>query len=226
MKKLIALAAGAAVLALAAPAYAHVTVSGPGARQGGYATLTFKAPTESATASTTKLEIDFPTEAPIASVSVQPKAGWTWTEKTAKLATPLADGDGNQITEAVSSITWTATAGGIKPGEFDTFSVSAGPLPKVDSLAFAALQTYSDGTVVRWNQTAAPGSNAEPEHPKPTLTLTSASASASVDSATAASAKSSSSDTTSRTLSIVALALAAVAISLTVVSRAKREQPK
>jgi len=219
MKKLIAAAAGIAVLALAAPAYAHVTVSGQGATQGGYATLTFKAPTESATASTTKLEVDFPAEAPIASVSVQPKPGWTWSEKTAKLATPLTDDDGNQITEAVSSITWTATGTGIRPGEFDTFNVSAGPLPKVDSLAFAAIQTYSDGSVVQWNQTAAPGSNSEPEHPKPTLTLTASSG----DSAPVASTKSSS-DATSRTLAIVALALAAVAVSLAVVNRAKREQ--
>ncbi len=62
-------------------------------------------------------------------------------------------------------------AGGIKPGEFDEFRLSAGPLPKVDSLSFRAIQTYSDGTVVKWIETAAQGSTAEPEHPAPTITL-------------------------------------------------------
>lgn len=218
MKKLIAAAVGTAVLTLAVPAYAHVTVSGQGATQGGYATLTFNIPTESDSASTTKIEIDFPAQSPIASVSVQPKPGWTWTAKTTKLATPLTDDDGNQISQALSSITWTAAGAGIKPGEFETFNVSAGPLPKVDSLAFAAIQTYSDGTVVNWNQAAAPGSDAEPEHPKPTLALTA------TDAPTTSTASQGSSDTTARTLAIVALALAAVALSLTVINRAKRDQ--
>ena len=39
----------------------------------------------------------------------------------------------------------------MKPGEFDVFSVSAGPLPTdVNSISLPALQTYSDGSVVRW----------------------------------------------------------------------------
>jgi uncharacterized protein len=205
----------AAVLAIASPAFAHVTVSGAGATQGGYATLTFTVPTESDTASTTKLTVTLPSDEPIASVSVQPKPGWTHTETEVALARPLTDDDGNQITKAVGSITWTATAdAAIKPGEFDTFNVSAGPLPAVDALAFAAEQTYSDGTVVNWNEVAAPGSS-EPDHPKPTLTLAAASA------APASSSGKSGSDTTALVLSIIALVLAAGAVGGTVVSRAR-----
>lgn len=223
MKRLIALSLGLGIFALAAPAYAHVTVSSPGATQGGFSTLSFNVPTESDAASTTKVEVDFPSDSPIASVAVQPKPGWTHATKTVKLATPLTDDDGNQITEAVSSITWSADAtAAIKPGEFDTFNVSAGPLPEVSSLAFAVVQTYSDGTVVNWNEVAAPGSTVEPEHPKATLALAAAS-SGSDNTATPADATttSSSSDTAAIALSIAALVLAAVALSIAIVTRAK-----
>jgi Domain of unkown function (DUF1775) len=51
------------------------------------------------------------------------------------------------------------------------FDVFAAPLPKADSMQFKALQTYSDGAVVRWIEPKkADGS--EPEHPAPTLKLT------------------------------------------------------
>jgi uncharacterized protein len=225
MRKLFAGAVFAAVFAIATPAFAHVSVSGSGAVQGGYATITFKVPTESDTASTTKLTITFPSDAPLASVSVQPKPGWTYTETDQTLATPLTDDDGNKVTKAVGSITWTADAGaGIKPGEFDTFNISAGPLPEADSMAFAAQQTYSDGSVVNWNEVAAPGT-AEPDHPKPTLTLAKAGDSSGAASSSSSS-NSSSNNTPALVIAIVALVLAVVALGLVVVSRAKASQPK
>ncbi len=47
------------------PASAHVTVQGPGATQGGFTKLTFRVPTEKDVA-TTKIEIAFPVDTPIA----------------------------------------------------------------------------------------------------------------------------------------------------------------
>jgi hypothetical protein len=38
----------------------------------------------------------------------------------------------------------------IKPGQFQEFDVSLGPLPNVDQLVFKALRYYSDGDTVRW----------------------------------------------------------------------------
>ena len=71
--------------------------------------------------------------------------GWTITTEKTKLAKPVKTDDG-EVTEAVSKITWTATAGGLEPGQFDLFTISAGPLPtKPSKLEFKALQTYSDG---------------------------------------------------------------------------------
>jgi uncharacterized protein YcnI len=168
---LIALAAGAALVLPAASAFAHVTVNPKEAAQGGYAKLAFRVPNERDGVNTTRLEVNFPTDHPLASVSVRPHAGWAYTVEKTKLPTPVKSGDGD-ISEAVTRITW--TGGTIKPGEFDEFEVSVGPLPAdADSLTFKALQTYGDGQIVRWIEDArADGS--QPDHPAPVLKLTKA----------------------------------------------------
>ena len=153
----VLLGAAFAVMAGAGAAFAHVTVSSPGAVKGGYATVTIKVPTESATASTVGLKLQLPADTPFSAVSVQPKPGWSYT----------VDKTGSDV----SAITWSATADGIKPGEFDTFNVSIGPLPKdKDSVTFKAIQSYSDGTTANWVEEAS--GSAEPEHPAPQLALT------------------------------------------------------
>ena len=153
----------------------HVVVSAPGATQGGYSVLTFRVPTESDTASTVGVKVQLPTDEPLASVSVQPKDGWIYTVTKSTLATPITTDDG-QVTDAISEIDWTATGGGIAPGEFDQFLVSVGPLPDVPTMTFKAIQHYSDNTDVAWIEEPAAGSTAEPEHPAPTLTLAAAAA--------------------------------------------------
>ncbi|PWJ26706.1 uncharacterized protein YcnI [Branchiibius hedensis] len=162
--------AGTAALVLAtscAAAEAHVRVTPDTATPGSYVTLTFKVPTESATASTTKLEVDLPTDHPFGSVSYQPVTGWTTTVTTSKLATPVKTDDG-EITEAPTKLVWIASAdAAIKPGQFQTFAISVGPVPDTGKLELPAHQTYSDGSVVNWNQ--APTGSQEPEHPAPVL---------------------------------------------------------
>ncbi|HZP29780.1 MAG TPA: DUF1775 domain-containing protein, partial [Acidimicrobiia bacterium] len=72
--------------------------------------------------------------------------------------------------DVVTKVTW--SGGQIVPGAFDLFTVFGGPLPtKTGKLVFKALQTYSDGSVVRWIETPTKGAPA-PENPAPTLTLT------------------------------------------------------
>jgi uncharacterized protein YcnI len=165
------------LVAVAAPAQAHVTVNPNTATPGGYTKVTFRVPNEMDNAKTTKLEVALPADQPIASVSVKPVPGWTATPTTSKLATPIKSHD-HDITEAVSRIVWTADAGSaIKPGEFQEFDVSLGPLPASGQLIFKALQTYSDGTVVRWiDEPSSDGT--EREHPAPVLKLTAAAAAA------------------------------------------------
>jgi periplasmic copper chaperone A len=214
--------AGALLLALAGPAAAHVTVHSTDAVQGGEAELTFRVPTESATASTTKLQVQLPTATPFATVLVRPMTGWTWNTTTVHLAKPVTDDDGDQVSDVVSRVDWTAdsAADAIAPGEYQDFDLSVGPLPRTRTIAFAALQTYSDGTVVAWNETAAPGSSVVPDHPKPVLTLAPA-AGGSTTTVTRVTA-SSSSEVGPVVLSVIALIVAAGALGLAVVGRARR----
>jgi len=197
--------AAAGVLLLAGPASAHVTVQPSTAVKGASdQTFSFRVPNEKDNASTTELQVYFPTATPIASVLVAPTPGWKATITNVKLATPIQTDDG-AITDAVSEITW--TGGSIAPGYYQDFTVDMGQLPSnTGSLTFKALQTYSDGTIVRWIQNEVPG-QPEPANPAPVLTLTNAAGSGSGTStpppaptkATAA-ATSSDSDTTARVL--------------------------
>src|SRR5262249_46814551 len=89
------------------PASAHVTVPSADAAPGGYAELTFRVPTERNDASTTKLQVNFPADAPLASVSVKPHPGWSFQVTNKKLTKPLTTDDGS-VDTVVSAITWTA----------------------------------------------------------------------------------------------------------------------
>lgn len=213
----VAVLAACMVLGLAAPAFAHVTLDPDSAPKGGFTKLTFRVPNEEPSADTTSFAVQFPSDHPLTSVSVKPKDGWTIDVQKAPLSTPLTDDDGNTITEAVSTITW--SGGKVAPGQFDEFDVSVGPLPKdADSLRFPAVQTYSDGTKVSWIEDSVEG-QPEPAHPAPVLTLTAANSSSSSSSsqvaAPAVSSTSSTSDAdTARTLAIVGIALGAVGVVL------------
>jgi len=186
---LLALAATSTLglVALAGPALAHVTVNPGTAPGGGYSKLTFRVPTEEDDASTTKLQIFFPTDPAFGSVSVMPQPGWSYKVVEKKLKKPITTEDG-QMTQAVSQVTWTATSksSAIKPGQFQEFNVSLGPLPDSGTVVFKALQTYSNGDVVRWIDPTVAG-QPEPDHPAPVLTLTpAADATASASSTSAA----------------------------------------
>src|ERR1700754_2957199 len=170
--KAAALSVGGVVVALgiAGPAFAHVTVNPNSATQGGYGRVAFRVPNESDTASTVKVEVNLPEDAPVASVSTMPVPGWTVAVENRKLATPL-DVHGSQVTEVVSKLTFTAAAGGgVKPGEFQEFPVSMGPLPDKDQMILKVLQTSSDGEISRWIDEPVEGGE-EPDHPAPVLKL-------------------------------------------------------
>lgn len=233
-------AAGSAVLLAAVPAFAHVSVNPGTAAKGSYSTVSFKVPNEDDSASTIKIEVNLPTDHPIASVSTQPVAGWTVKVTKSKLKTPLETDDGT-VNEAVTKITW--SGGEIKPGEFQQFPVSLGPLPDdADSLVFKTLQTYDDKEVVRWIEEQQEG-QAEPEHPAPVLELTAASedgdhhstgsatASASAEpvaehsevEAEAAASSSDASDSTARILGIVGIVVGAIGVGFGVLAGRRRD---
>ncbi|WP_329208974.1 YcnI family protein [Streptomyces sp. NBC_00683] len=239
----IAIAGGVAastVLLLAGTASAHVSVQPQGeAAKGGYATINFKVPNERDDASTTKLEVNFPTDHPLSSVSAQALPGWKIEITKSKLAKPL-DVHGKKINEAVSKVTWTADGTGIAPGYFQQFPLSVGQLPEdADQLVFKALQTYSNKEVVRWIEEPTAGGD-EPESPAPVLKLTAASADAhgaaaddkssdaakakhtTASSKTASSASSSASDSTARVLGVVGIVIGIAGVAFGVLAGRRR----
>lgn len=165
---LAGLAAAGLALLPAAPASAHVRVTPDNPATGGFSALTFRVPNESATAGTVKLSVALPKDTPFLYVSTKPVPGWTAATAKTKLAEPV-ESYGTTLTEAVSEVTWTADQGiSIGPGEYQEFSISVGPLPDPGTVVLPTTQTYSDGTVVAWDQ-ATPASGEEPEHPAPVL---------------------------------------------------------
>ena len=225
------------VLLLAGPAAAHVTVKSTDAKQGGYATFTFLVPSEKDIA-TTKIEVAFPADAALGSVRTKPVPGWSAVITKTKPATPLKDAHGGTIDLVVSAITWTAATGqGITASQFQEFAVSAGPLPKVDRLVFKTLQTYADGSVVRWIEQAPAGSTTMPDHPAPVLTLAAPAAAPAASptqvtvsaapsvSATVADVPAASSDNTGLGIAGLSVAVVAALLALAALLRGRKNQP-
>jgi uncharacterized protein YcnI len=210
-------AAAVAVLLLATPALAHITITPASAPAGSTNVLTFHVPNEEAHADTTRVDIQIPTAHPIALLLVKPVLGWRISVRTVTLPKPIVTDDG-QFTQAVSEVIW--SGGKIPPGQFQDFAVSADSLPDgVSQLPFKSIQTYSNGDVVRWIDLQQPG-QPEPDHPAPVLTLTTA-APAKTAAATATSA-SSGSDGTARALAIAGLLAGLLAL---VVAGLRRRRP-
>src|SRR3954451_8673447 len=205
-------AATAAVIVLAAPAaaQAHVTIQPNQAPAGGFARLDVRVPNEQDNAATTKIQLQLPDG--FAEASYEPVPGWKVAVKTAKLAKPIKTDD-DTVTEGVKEITWTGKPG-IPPGAFQDFGLSVQVPGKAgDKLTFKAVQTYSNGQIVRW---IGPESS---DSPAPTVSVTAAAAehggTAATPAATAAPSKpasSSSSDNSSDTLSIIALIVGALGL--------------
>ncbi len=159
----------AAILALPGIAQAHVTIQPGTAAGGSFSVVAFRVPNERDDASTTQLRVTLPKGQPIGSVQTTPVPGWKVTTASRHLDKPI-EMFGEQLDTVVSEVTWTATDGGIRPNQFQDFNLSLGQLPESGELVFNALQTYSNGEKVNWNQVAADPS-VEPEHPAPILTI-------------------------------------------------------
>jgi uncharacterized protein YcnI len=161
-------AALVAVLALAPTAVAHVTVQPEEAPAGGFTRLDVRVPNERDNADTTKVDVQFPPG--FLSVSYEQVPGWDIKITKRKLDKPVEQ-FGEQVTEEVGRITF--TGGTIGPGQFQDFGLSlAVPDKPGTAVAFKAIQTYSNGEVVRW--IGPPDS----EEPAPQVKLTAAEAEA------------------------------------------------
>jgi uncharacterized protein YcnI len=210
-RRLLAVTIGvfAIIVAMASPAFAHVTVDPSTAPQGAEVTLGFRVPNEMANAGTVRVQVFFPSNHPVLGVDPQSVPGWHDTIHTASLDPPVRTDDG-LLTEYVSEVDW--AGGPIQPGHFQNFYVLAQSLPSgTNEVVFKALQTYSNGTVVRWIDPVS-SANPDPPNPAPILRLTApVNDSAAVGSA---SGPSSGSDSTALTIGVVGLVVGAFGLGL------------
>ena len=212
-RRIAALAVAAGALAAPAAAQAHVTVQPTSVPAGAETVLSVRVPNERDDASTVKVDVKLPPG--FVSASWEAIPGWSVRAVKQKLSKPVQTDDG-PIDEQVGEIVWTAAdrKAGIQPGEFRDFPLSVViPGKAGQTLTFKALQTYSNGSVVRW--IGAPGA----DEPAPRVELTSAT-SAAADPGTrrranpqpAPAAAASSDSGSSDTLSIVALIVGVVGL--------------
>ena len=146
MKKTpILLVLAGALLAVPA-ASAHVTVNPRTVQADSFARFAVRVPDEAEDAQTIKVTVQLPES--VSFVSFQPKPGWKRSVTMVKLDTPITNDEGETVTERISTVTW--EGGQIAPGEFDEFGLSAKVPAAQGKLVFPAVQTYSNGDVVRW----------------------------------------------------------------------------
>ena len=150
-------------LALTPAAGAHVTLNPGESEAGGFARFTVRVPNERDNARSTKVTLQFPES--VISARFQPHPTCRRTTTMARLAEPIEEEGEEPITERIASVTWTCP--GIAPDEFEEFGVSFQvPETPGEELLFPALQTYSNGEVVRW---IAP--DPEADTPAPRITV-------------------------------------------------------
>jgi uncharacterized protein YcnI len=163
---IVALTAGAAS--------AHVDVAPDTTAAGSYAVLTFSVPHGCEGSPTTKVAIQMPADIPQVTPTVNPS--WTVEKVSEKLPEPITDAHGNELTERVSQVVYTAKTP-LEDGYRDTLALSVQLPEKVgETLTFPVLQTCAKGETA-WNETPAEGQDEEElENPAPALTITEASA--------------------------------------------------
>lgn len=166
-----AAAAGALALAVA-PASAHVTITPDTTAAGSYAVLTVSVPHGCEGSPTTKVAIRLPDE--IYAVTPTRNSFWETDTVMKRLSEPIADAHGNEITERVEQVVYTARTP-LPDGQRDTFELSLQlPDAEGETLAFPVLQSCQRGET-GWTEVAAEGQDAdELEHPAPLVTITAA----------------------------------------------------
>lgn len=131
-----------ALVALAVPAFAHVSIETDNARPGAESEYTITVPNESESADTTSIEVQLP--AGLEVTGFEAGKGWTMRVESEIL---VIDG------------------GKLAPGERRDFRFTAVNPRDPGELEFPAIQTYSDGEEVRWVGTE------DSDHPAARVTI-------------------------------------------------------
>lgn len=214
-----ALGAGVALaLAPALAASAHVSASASSTAAGSSSIVTFSVPHGCEGSPTTAIEIEIPET--ILSVTPTVNPNWTVTKNMVPLDAAQQDAHGNNVTERVGSVTYTAVGAGLADGYRDTMALSL------------QLPDGEPGDVVEFptHQLCAVGSTDWVGDEVPSVVLTAAVAAGDEhgdggDAAASdgdADATSTSDDVLARVLGIGGLAVGAVGIVLAIVARRDR----
>ncbi|MEU5675379.1 DUF1775 domain-containing protein, partial [Micromonospora sp. NPDC047753] len=141
---------------------ADVTTTPTEARQGEAVRLEFSVPEERAGTRTKQIEVRLPADAPIAEVYPMSVDGWAPRLSSRTLDKPLPGIHSSGVSTVTTAVTW-VRVGASDPGPA-RLALSMGPMPQAERLTFEVVQTYADGTVVRWADATGP-------HRAPALTL-------------------------------------------------------
>ena len=162
------LVGAAALLATAGPAAAHISPSVSQAPAGSFLKFDLRVPHGCDEGATNSLAVQIPEG--INSVTPQVVPGWTIERTTEQLDQPIDDGEGGQITERTSVVTW--AGGPLAPDQLEEFGLSV-KLPDTpgETVYFPIIQSCDNGETTDWIQLP-DASGEEPEHPAPGIELT------------------------------------------------------
>lgn len=166
-------AAALVALGLGAPASAHVTVTPSDTAAGAYTVLTFSVGHGCEGSPTTAIDIQIPEG--INAVTPTRNDYYDVAKRAEQLNPPVADAHGNEITERIDTVTYTARTP-LPDGFRDTFELSV-QLPEDaegETLLFPVIQSCVKGETA-WTEVAADGQSEDDlDSPAPLLVVTEA----------------------------------------------------
>jgi uncharacterized protein YcnI len=165
----VAAAAAAYLTASAAPAAAHVTAVQTTAPADGFATIELQVPHGCEGQPTNELSVQLRDD--ISSVKAEAVPGWTVSYDRQPLDEPI-DVFGEEVTEYVASVTWTATGQPLPDDQYLRFGISM-KMPNLEGeqVLLPTVQRCVGGSEAAWVD-----EDPESEHPAPAVELTAAEA--------------------------------------------------
>jgi uncharacterized protein YcnI len=162
-------ATAAIAVSLAAPASAHVTATPSTAAAGAYTVVTFSVGHGCEGSPTTRIEIQVPESVLVVTPTRNPY--YEVEKRMVDLEDPVADAHGNEVTERVGSIVYTADTP-LPEGQRDTFELSLQlPDTEGETLTFPTVQTCEEGET-GWVEVPAEGQDPdELDSPAPSFEI-------------------------------------------------------